>query len=61
MPIVKVELHPGRTVEQKTECARAIVEAIQKHLNAPPAATKVIFVENAKENWFTGDKLPPPK
>jgi 4-oxalocrotonate tautomerase len=61
MPFVHVELYPGRTTEQKTECARAITEAIHKHLNAPPSATHIVFTDVAKEDWFTGDKIPPPK
>jgi len=59
MPLVRIELYPGRTPEQKTECARAIVEAVQKHLGSPPSATTVIYVDNDKGNWFSGDKIPP--
>ena len=45
--------------EQKTACARAVVEAIQTHLNAPPEATQVIFVDVEKSDWLTGNKIPP--
>lgn len=61
MPFVHVELYPGRTPEQKTACARAITEAIQKHLNAPPEATHIVFTDVEKANWFTGDKIAPAK
>ena len=63
MPMVRIELYPGRTPEQKLGCAKAIMEAIQKHLTAPPEATQVVFVDVEKSNWIDGAKLPaiPPK
>ncbi len=57
MPLVTVELYPGRTPEQKTACARDIVEAVQRHLNAPPEATQVIFRDVAQQDWLQGGKL----
>ena len=59
MPIVRIELYKGRTSEQKTACARDIVEAIQKNLGAPPEATQVIFVDVDKSDWLVGNKIPP--
>lgn len=59
MPIVHIELYAGRTAEQKTACARDIVEAIQRNLGAPPEATQVIFRDVAKEDWLLGAKLAP--
>lgn len=58
MPMVRIELYPGRTPEQKSDCARAIVEAISKHLGAPAAATQVMFVDVEKSDWLAGDKIP---
>ena len=57
MPFVHVQMYPGRTVEQKTACAKAIVEAVQKYLGAPPDVTQVIFSDVDKSDWFNGDKL----
>jgi 4-oxalocrotonate tautomerase len=59
MPFVHIELYKGRTPEQKMDCARDIVAAIQKHLNAPPEATQVVFVDVEKSDWLTGNKIPP--
>jgi 4-oxalocrotonate tautomerase len=59
MPIVHVELYKGRTPEQKTNCARDIVEAITKNLGAPAEATQVVFVDVEKSDWLMGGKIPP--
>lgn len=58
MPMVRIELYPGRTPEQKLACARAIMEAMKLHLNAPPEATQVMFVDVDRANWIDGAKLP---
>ena len=57
MPMVRIELYPGRTPEQKTACARDVVAALSKHLNASAEATQVVFVEVAKEDWLLGSRL----
>ncbi len=59
MPMVRIELYKGRTPEQKTACARDIVRAIQQHLNAPPEATQVVFVDVDKSDWMMGAALAP--
>ena len=59
MPMVRIELYAGRTAEQKTACARAIVEAIHQHLNAKPEATQVVFVDVQPGDWLLGAKLVP--
>lgn len=57
MPIVRVEMWPGRTKEQKAELAKAITDAIVKIVKAPPEATTIVFEDVAKENWAIGGKL----
>ena len=57
MPMVKIELFPGRTREQKARAAREITDAIQRTLGAPPEATDIIFVEVAKSDWASAGKL----
>jgi 4-oxalocrotonate tautomerase len=60
MPIVRIELYPGRTPEQKVACARDIVQAVVKHLKAPEDHTEVIFVDVEKADWLVGGKIPAP-
>lgn len=51
MPIVRVEMYPGRTHEQKAELAKAITEAVVTIAKTTPEATTVVFQDVPKENW----------
>ena len=51
MPIVRVEMWPGRTHSQKAELAKAITEAMVTIGHTTPEATFVIFGDVPKENW----------
>lgn len=51
MPIVRIEMWPGRTHSQKSELARAITEAMVTIAHTTPEATIVVFEDVAKENW----------
>ncbi len=57
MPIVRVEMWPGRTKEQKAELARAITNAVVRIAGTTPEATIVVFEDIAKENWAQGGVL----
>jgi len=60
MPIVRIELFPGRTAEQKAACAEDVIAAVVKHLKAPAAGTQVIFVDVERADWITGKEAAPP-
>ncbi len=57
MPIVRVEMWPGRTHEQKAELAKAITDAVVRIAKTTPEATTVVFTDVPKENWAQGGKL----
>lgn len=57
MPIVRVEMWPGRTQAQKAELARVITEAVVTIAHATPESTIVIFQDVARENWAVGGVL----
>lgn len=57
MPIIRVEMWPGRTHAQKAELARVITEAVVTIAHTTPEATIVIFEDVAKENWATAGVL----
>lgn len=57
MPLVRIEMWPGRTKEQKAELARAITEAVVRIAKAPAEQTWVVFQEIPKENWAIGGIL----
>ena len=51
MPVVHIEMWPGRTYAQKQELVRVITEAFERVTNTAPEATIVIFSDVPKENW----------
>jgi 4-oxalocrotonate tautomerase len=51
MPVVHVEMWPGRSYGQKQELAKAITEAMVRITNTSPEATIVIFSDVPKDNW----------
>jgi len=57
MPIVTVQMWPGRTQAQKAELARRITDAIVAVANTTPDATIVVFEDVGKENWAVGGVL----
>ena len=57
MPIVRVEMWPGRTHAQKAELARLITGALATVASVPAEATTVIFEDVPKENWAVGGVL----
>ena len=57
MPIIKVEMWPGRTHEQKAALAKAITDAVVSIARTTPEATIVVFEDVAKENWAQAGKL----
>lgn len=57
MPVVRVEMWPGRTKSQKAELARAITEAVVTIAHTTPESTIVVFEDIAKENWAVGGVL----
>ena len=57
MPIVRVEMWPGRTHAQKAELARLITEAIVTGAHTTPEATTIVFEDVPKENWAVGGVL----
>ena len=57
MPVIRIEMWPGRTHAQKAELARVITEAMVTIAHTTPEATIVIFEDIAKENWASGGIL----
>ncbi len=57
MPIVRIEMWPGRTEAQKAELARVITEAVVTIAHTTPDETIVIFQDVPKENWAKAGEL----
>ena len=56
MPIVKVEMWPGRTRDQKAKLAREITDAFER-IGTPREATIVVFEDIEKHNWAQAGAL----
>lgn len=57
MPIIRVEMWPGRTEAQKRELARQITEVVCNVAQTTPEATIVVFQEIAKQDWAQAGRL----
>lgn len=57
MPMIRVELLSGRTVEQKRDFAQAVTRAASEILGCGTAAVAVVFDDIAPENWANGGRL----
>jgi 4-oxalocrotonate tautomerase len=57
MPVVRVEMWEGRSLDQKRKLVRAITEAMIEHAEARPDALHVILYEIPCENWGRGGVL----
>ena len=51
MPVVTVQMWPGRTVEQKRKLVEAITDAMVEHVDAKPDNLHVIIHDVELENW----------
>lgn len=51
MPVVTVEMWPGRTVDQKRKLVKAITDAMVTHANSKATNLHVIIHEVPLENW----------
>ncbi len=69
MPMIRVELFEGRSVEQKRALARALTEAVVQTLGGQPESVHIVFQDVARHDWATGGTLwsereavpPPPR
>lgn len=56
MPIVRIELFPGRSPDQKQEIATRITRMLTEVAGIPADATSVIFQETAPQDWFNAGR-----
>ena len=57
MPIVRIEMLPGRSVAQKRELVRVITDAVCNIAHTRPEDTLVLFSEYSVEAWASDGKL----
>ena len=57
MPIVRIEMLPGRSLAQKRELVRVITDAVCNIAHTRPEQTQVLFSEYSVEDWAWDGKL----
>ncbi len=57
MPLVRVSMYKGRTIEQKRELVKAITDDVVRICKTTAEATQVIIDEVDKEHWATAGVL----
>ncbi len=57
MPILRLEMHPGRTQDQKRAFVREATKAAVETLVCPPESVEIIITEISKESWAKAGKL----
>ncbi|MFT4015252.1 MAG: 4-oxalocrotonate tautomerase family protein [Paracoccus sp. (in: a-proteobacteria)] len=62
MPLIRIEMFPGRSPEKKREIAEGITRLLEETAGISPSATTIIFQETAPQDWFlAGRSLAAPK
>ncbi|MEP9386457.1 4-oxalocrotonate tautomerase [Mesorhizobium sp. KR9-304] len=57
MPIIRVELLEGRTVEQKREFAEMVTREGARILRCAPESINVVFARVARDDWAVDGRL----
>jgi 4-oxalocrotonate tautomerase len=57
VPIIRVEMWEGRSLEQKRRLARELTDTLVAVTECDPASVRVLFNDYPKENWAIGGTL----
>ena len=57
MPIIRVEMFPGRTPEQKRAIAKELTDCFVRTAGGTPESVTILFSEIAKQDWANAGKL----
>lgn len=57
MPMIKVELLKGRSIEQKREFAEAVTRETVRILKCSPDVVDIVFQDIERHDWAVGGKL----
>jgi 4-oxalocrotonate tautomerase len=57
MPTLRLEMHPGRTLEQKRAFVREVTRVTVETLTCPPESVDIVINEVPREAWAKGGKL----
>jgi len=57
MPMIRVEMYPGRTPEQKANLVREVTDAFVRTCGGNPGGVWVVINEVPREHWGVGGEL----
>ena len=57
MPMIRVEMFPGRTSEQKRDFAKAVTDSFVKICGGTPQSVQIVFTDVEKSDWATAGRL----
>ncbi|MBN9218323.1 MAG: 2-hydroxymuconate tautomerase family protein [Mesorhizobium sp.] len=57
MPIIRVEMFTGRTVEQKRQLSKALTESFISVCGGKPQSVHIIIEDVSKGDWAIGGEL----
>lgn len=57
MPIVRIEMWPGRTKEMKKKVAKEVTDVLVKTIGCTPESVMLVFDEREQENWAQAGEL----
>ena len=57
MPIIRIEMFEGRSMDQKRACAEAVTRAWCDTCGGTPQAVSVVFTDVSRDDWATAGRL----
>lgn len=57
MPIIRIELLKGRSIEQKRELAEVVTREAARILKCSPDVVDIIFCDTEPADWATAGRL----
>jgi 4-oxalocrotonate tautomerase len=57
MPIIRVEMWEGRSLEQKQRLVRELTDVLTRIVDCDPATVRVLIDDYSRENWAVGGIL----
>lgn len=57
MPVLHLEMHPGRTLEQKRAFVSEVTRVSVETLACPPDSLQIVITEVPREHWAKAGKL----
>jgi 4-oxalocrotonate tautomerase len=57
MPMIRIEMFPGRNADQKQRFAKSITDAFVETCGGTAASVHVVFADIAKEDWAVAGEL----